>query len=49
MLDPSGHAQNNGGLDTWWREPINPKEYYDLDKTDFWGYNWGIVEIPICN
>ena len=49
MIDPSGHAQNNGGLDSWWREPVNAKEYYKLNETDFWGYNWGIAEIPICS
>ncbi len=49
IKDPSGHAQRNGGLNTWWREPNTGRDYYfDEDSNDYWGYNYGIAEIPIC-
>ena len=49
MKDPSGHASRHGGLNGWWHEPINPKEYYGLGHSDYWAYNWGIAEVPSCN
>lgn len=49
MTDPSGHAQRHGGLNGWWQEPANGPEYYGLGSGDFWGYNWGIAEIPLCS
>ena len=49
IKDPSGHAQRNGGLNTWWREPNTGRDYYfDKDSNDYWGYNYGIAEVPIC-
>lgn len=49
IKDPSGHAQRNGGLNTWWREPNTGRDYYfDENSNDYWGYNYGIAEIPIC-
>jgi len=50
IKDPSGHAQRHGGLNTWWREPNTGRDYYfDKDSNDYWGYNYGIAEIPICD
>ena len=49
MQDPSGHAQGNGGLNTWWREPVTGSGYYNNDEGAYWGYNYGIAEVPICN
>lgn len=49
MKDPSGHAQGHGGLDKWWREPVTGGAYYDNDEGKYWGYNFGIAEIPMCN
>tara|TARA_B100000212_G_scaffold329291_1_gene294381 strand:- start:101 stop:1144 length:1044 start_codon:yes stop_codon:yes gene_type:complete len=49
IKDPSGHAQRHGGLNTWWREPNTGRDYYfDEDSNDYWGYNYGIAEVPIC-
>ena len=49
IKDPSGHAQRHGGLNTWWREPNTGRNYYfDKDSNDYWGYNYGIAEVPIC-
>ena len=49
MKDPSGHAQSHGGLNTWWREPNTGRDYYfNEDSNDYWGYNYGIAEVPIC-
>jgi len=49
IKDPSGHAQRHGGLNTWWREPNTGRDYYfDKDSNDYWGYNYGIAEVPIC-
>ena len=49
MKDPSGHAELHGGLNGWWQEPVDPKEYYGLADDDYWAYNWGIAEVPTCN
>ncbi len=49
MKDPSGHAQGHGGLNTWWREPVTGSSYYNNDDDAYWGYNYGIAEVPICN
>ncbi len=49
MKDPSGHAQLHGGLNGWWQEPINPKEYYGLGDNDYWAYNYGIAEVSTCD
>ncbi len=49
MQDPSGHAQQHGGLNGWWQEPVNGQEYYGEDEKPYWPYNWGIAEVPICN
>ena len=49
IKDPSGHAQAHGGLNTWWREPNTGPDYYDdLGENNYWGYNYGIAEVPIC-
>ena len=49
MKDPSGHAERHGGLNGWWQEPVNPKEYYGLADNAYWAYNWGIAEVPTCD
>ncbi len=49
MKDPSGHAEFHGGLNGWWQEPVNPKEYYGLADDAYWAYNWGIAEVPTCD
>ena len=49
MKDPSGHAERHGGLNGWWQEPVDPKEYYGLADDAYWPYNWGIAEVPICD
>ena len=49
MKDPSGHAARHGGLNGWWQEPVNPKDYYGLADDAYWPYNWGIAEVPACN
>ena len=49
MKDPSGHAELHGGLNGWWQEPVNPKEYYGLAEDAYWAYNWGIAEVPTCD
>ena len=48
MKDPSGHAQRHGGLNTWWREPVTGGAYYNKGDGDYWGYNYGIAEVPLC-
>ena len=48
MKDPSGHAQRHGGLNTWWREPVSGSAFYDNDEGAYWGYNYGIAEVPLC-
>ena len=49
MRDPSGHAQQHGGINGWWQEPVNGQEYYGEDNAPHWLYNWDIAEVPICN
>ena len=48
MKDPSGHAQRHGGLNKWWREPVSGRAFYDNDEGAYWGYNYGIAEVPLC-
>ena len=48
MKDPSGHAQRHGGLNKWWREPVSGRAFYDIDERAYWGYNYGIAEVPLC-
>ncbi len=48
MIDPSGHAKRHGGLNGWWQEPATGPEFYGHGDNDFWGYNWGIAELPRC-